>query len=93
MTKPVLPGSTGYAPIIGAELPVMPPPSGTPPVYTLPDEAPEWGTPEHSAYLQQLGRIGFVYGHMGEGGPDLDKQDAIDNDEHYDVTPIQSGRV
>ena len=52
---------------------------------------PERGTPEHDAWQLQICRNAFIYGHMGPGGIDLDKQDAIDADEDYEVFPTQSG--
>lgn len=57
----------------------------------LPAVTPAWGTPEHHDYLRALGRIGFIYGHMGPSGRDHDKEAAIDNGDDYDTTPQQHG--
>lgn len=55
------------------------------------NKTPEWGTPEHAEWLQQIGRNAFIYGHMGAGGDDLDKKDWTDADENYECNPVQSG--
>lgn len=52
---------------------------------------PVWGSPEWHEEMRRIGRVGFIYGHMGAGGDDLDKKDWTDADENYECNPRQSG--
>lgn len=84
-----LPGATGYAPVVGAEFPATQLGAG---MHAADDQGwPICGCAPCRAKSKAMNDAFISALFPRWSGPDTDKQDAIDNDEDYDVFPTQSG--